>query len=66
MGECHLFQDPLLRPDWTLGWGHEQITLGDHKNPGYWGEETQACRTSGRGGAKTPPSKKTQSVRNTQ
>lgn len=43
MGEGHLFQDPLPRPGWTPGWGHEQITLGDHKDPGYWGEGTGAA-----------------------
>lgn len=41
MGEDHLFQDPLLRPDWTLGWGHEQITVGDHNDQdiGVWGRK---------------------------
>lgn len=48
MGEGHLFRDPLLRPDWTLGWGHEQITVGEHKDQGMGGGNW-GCRTSGRG-----------------
>lgn len=42
MGEGHLFQDPLSGLDWTPGWDHEQITLGDCKDPGNWGEGTRA------------------------
>lgn len=56
MGEGHLFQDPLSRLDWTPGWDHEQITLGDCKDPGNWGEGTRATGSvAGVGQRPLPP-----------
>lgn len=58
MGEGHLFQDPLPRIDWILRWGHEQITLGDHKNPGNWGRGL-GLQDQWKGvGQRAPPSKR--------
>lgn len=54
MGEGHLFQDPLPRLDWTPGWGHERITLGDHKDPGYWGGEGLGLQNQWKGVVQRP------------
>lgn len=50
----HLFQDPLPRPDWTPGWGQEQITLGGHKDLGMGGGMTGAAGPMKGGGDRIP------------